>query len=53
MATQPARYTPKTYRYCLVCHKETPHEIQEGPGPTLVICVPCIERELSYELDRE
>jgi hypothetical protein len=48
-----ARFTPKTIRYCTTCAKETPHEIREGSGIIATICLPCVERALSYELDRE
>jgi hypothetical protein len=44
---------PRTIRYCRNCQKHTPHEIREGAGVLAAICVPCIERALSYELDRE
>jgi hypothetical protein len=44
---------PKTVRFCKVCHQHTPHEIRPGGGLTATICVPCLERALTYELDRE
>jgi hypothetical protein len=53
MAMSPARLIPKTLRYCPLCQKETTHEIREGKRMTVTVCVPCLERALSYELDRE
>lgn len=44
---------PKTIRYCRVCQKDTPHEIREGAGVVATFCVPCVQRTLSYELDRD
>ena len=53
MIAWPARSMPKTLRYCSICHKETTHEILENGGPASLVCVPCREETLSYELDRE
>jgi len=44
---------PKTLRYCKTCRKETPHEIRGGVGLTAAICIECLRRALSYELDRD
>lgn len=44
---------PKTLRYCRTCHKETPHQLREGAGVMVTLCVPCLERALSYEQDRD
>ena len=44
---------PKTLRYCKLCAKETPHEIREGAGVVATFCVRCVQRALSYELDRD
>jgi hypothetical protein len=48
-----AHHTPKTIRYCPLCGKQTTHEFKEGGGLVATICIPCVERALSYELDRE
>jgi hypothetical protein len=53
MSAWAARLTPKTLHYCSACGKETPHEIREGSGVLATICLPCLERALTYELDRE
>jgi len=53
MTALPARYAPKTFRYCPLCGKETPHEIREGAGVVATLCVPCLDRAVTYELDRE
>ncbi len=44
---------PKTMRFCRTCHKETPHQLRQGTGVVVSLCVPCLERALSYELDRD
>jgi hypothetical protein len=53
MAVSPAHLIPKTLRYCPLCQKETTHEIREGKAMVVTVCVQCLERALSYELDRE
>ena len=53
MSVLSARLTPKTLRHCPLCQKETPHEIREGKEMMVTVCVSCLERALSYELDRE
>jgi len=53
MTTWTARLTPKTLRFCHLCGKETPHEIREGTDMVVTVCVHCVERAMSYELDRE
>ena len=45
--------TPKTLLFCPVCRRVTPHEIREVTGVAATACVPCINRALCYELDRE
>lgn len=44
---------PKTLRLCRTCGKETPHQLRQGAGVVITLCVPCLERALSYELDRD
>lgn len=44
---------PKTLRYCQTCQRETAHQLREGAGVVVSICVPCLERALKYELDRD
>ena len=44
---------PKTLRYCQTCHQETPHQLRSGAGAVVMICVACLQRALSYELDRD
>lgn len=44
---------PKTLRLCRTCGKETPHQLRQGSGVAVSLCVPCLERALSYELDRD
>ena len=44
---------PKTLRYCPTCQRETSHQLRQGAGVVVTICVPCLERALSYELDRD
>jgi hypothetical protein len=44
---------PKTLRYCATCQRETAHQLRQGSGVVVTICVPCLERALSYELDRD
>jgi hypothetical protein len=53
MSVLASRLIPKTLRHCPLCQKETPHEIREGSGMIVTVCVSCLERALSYELDRE
>jgi hypothetical protein len=51
-----ASYTdsrPKTIKYCKTCEKETPHQIRGSEGVVANICVPCLSRALTYELDRD
>jgi hypothetical protein len=42
---------PQIFRYCATCQRETRHQQREGAGVVVTICVPCLERALSYELD--
>lgn len=44
---------PKTLRYCQACHRETPHQLRQGGAAVVTICIPCLERALNYELDRD
>lgn len=44
---------PKTIRFCKICDRETPHEVRAGNGIIARICVPCLERERLYDLDRD
>ena len=44
---------PKTLRFCKACGKETPHEVRSGCGVIAKVCIPCLERALQYELDRD
>ncbi len=53
MSAWKTHFAPKTLRYCPLCHKETAHEIREGKGIAVTVCIECTERALSYELDRE
>ncbi len=53
MTAWSARLTPKTLRYCPLCEKETTHEIREGAGIAVTVCLQCLERAMTYELDRE
>ena len=53
MCTRPARSVAKTLLYCRTCCKETTHEIDRIAGTEAANCVPCDERSVSYELDRE
>lgn len=46
-------HRPKTLRFCSVCQKETTHEIRSGAGVIAMLCIPCINRSLAYELDRD
>jgi len=44
---------PKTIRLCRTCGKQTPHEVRSGAGVIATVCIPCLERALNYELDRD
>jgi len=44
---------PKAMKFCKTCQKETPHEIRGGSGVTASICISCLRRALSYEMDRD
>ena len=52
-STETTTSWPKTMRYCRTCSKETPHQIRQGTGVVVTLCVPCLERALIYELDRD
>jgi len=49
----PVQAVPRILRFCEFCQKETPHEIRTGSGIIARICLPCLERDLMYELDRD
>ena len=51
--TETSTAWPKTLRLCRTCGKETPHQLRQGSGVIVTLCVPCLERALSYELDRD
>jgi len=53
MSARPARAVAKTLLYCKICIRETTHEIHPVGGAEKANCVPCMERSISYELDRE
>jgi len=44
---------PRTLGYCPVCRMQTPHEIREGDGVLAAICLCCLERAFTYEMDRD
>ena len=50
---EPIPAPPKTMRFCKVCGRETPHEVRAGNGVVAKICIPCQERELMWNLDRD
>ncbi len=50
---EPVGPLPRLLRFCKQCQKETPHEIRTGGGVIAKICLPCLERDLFYELDRD
>jgi hypothetical protein len=53
MGARPTRSVAKTLHYCKTCLRETTHEIHQNGGVETANCVPCMERSVSYELDRE
>jgi hypothetical protein len=44
---------PTTIKFCKICQRETPHQIRGGEGVVAVICIPCLDRALTYELERD
>jgi hypothetical protein len=44
---------PRLLRRCSLCQGETPHEIRSAAGLSVTVCLPCLERALNYELDRD
>ena len=44
---------PTTIKFCRFCQRETPHQIRGGKGVVAVICIPCLNRALAYELQRD
>jgi len=53
MSSRPARSVAKTLLYCKTCRKETTHEIHQAGSAETANCASCMERSVSYELDRE
>ena len=53
LGTEISTAWPKTLRYCQTCRKETPHQLREGAGVVVTLCVQCLDRALSYELERD
>jgi hypothetical protein len=53
MAAWLTQLRPKTLEYRPVCPKQTPHEIREGNGVLAAICLCCLERAFTYEMDRD
>ena len=46
-------YAPKTIKYCKTCQRETPHEVRGGSGMDVVMCISCLNRALTHELERD
>ena len=44
---------PRVLRHCSRCQGETAHEIETTDEGSLIFCMPCIERALFYELERD
>jgi len=44
---------PRTQRLCKTCGKYTPHQVRSGAGVIATVCIPCLERALQHELDRD
>lgn len=44
---------PRFLRHCHECQQTTPHEVKTSAGLNVAVCVPCTERSLNYELDRD
>lgn len=42
---------PKVLRYCRRCCRETTHEIRGDDE--ILVCNPCLQRALDYEMDRD
>ncbi len=49
--TPAAESFPKVLRYCPRCRRETTHEIRAGGE--ILVCNPCLQRALDYEMDRD
>ena len=45
--------SPRVLRLCQRCQRETPHEIHTASGVSVTICMPCLERALNYEMERD
>jgi len=44
---------PKFFKHCKTCQKDTAHEIRNGEGVVVVICISCLTRALIHELGRD
>ena len=44
---------PTMMKFCKTCQRETSHQIRTAQGAVVVICVPCLSRALTYEMDRD
>ena len=44
---------PRVLLVCSYCKRETPHEIHAFLGMDITVCVPCQQRALVYEMDRD
>ena len=44
---------PTTLRFCKICQRETPHQVRGSSGLSAVICMHCLDRALTYELERD
>lgn len=53
MAASLPQLRPRPLEYCPVCRKQTPHEIRESDGVLAAICLDCLERAVTYEMDRD
>jgi len=53
MHTRPGRSVAKTLLYCKICLRETTHEIHQSSDVETANCVSCLERSITYELERE
>ena len=40
-------------KYCKTCRRDTPHRIGEGDRVIAVICLPCWQRAMNYEMSRD
>lgn len=49
----PRNELPKMIKYCKTCQRDTPHQIRAAQGAVVVICIPCLNRALTYDLNRD